>query len=44
MKKIFVILALSTLLSACSVGGSVGVGGGSNGVGVGLGSGSGIRF
>lgn len=45
MKKILLVLALSTLVGACSsVGGSVGVGGGSNGVGVGLGLGTGFGF
>ncbi|TPH11707.1 hypothetical protein EUX49_01565 [Haemophilus haemolyticus] len=39
MKKTLFIIALSSILAACSVGG-----GGSNGVGLGLGIGSGIRF
>lgn len=44
MKKILFCLALASVLSACSAGGSVSAGGGSNGVGIGLGLGTGIRF
>ena len=44
MKKTLFIIVLSSILTACSVGGGVSVGGGSNGVGLGLGIGSGIRF
>ena len=44
MKKTLFIIVLSSILSACSVGGGVSAGGGSNGVGLGLGIGSGIRF
>ena len=42
MKKIFLIVVLSALVSACSVG--VGAGGGSNGVGVDAVLGAGFRF
>ncbi|WP_269432143.1 hypothetical protein [Haemophilus sp. C1] len=44
MKKTLFIIALSSILTACTVGGGVSAGGGSNGVGLGLGIGSGIRF
>ncbi|TPH02239.1 hypothetical protein EUX50_09835 [Haemophilus haemolyticus] len=44
MKKTLFIIVLSSILTACSVGGGVSAGGGSNGVGLGLGIGSGIRF
>lgn len=44
MKKTFFIIALSSILATCTVGGGVSAGGGSNGVGLGLGIGSGIRF
>lgn len=44
MKKIFVICAMSMLVSCTSVGGSVNAGGGSNGVGMGIGIGTGFRF
>ena len=42
MKKLFLVVVLSALVSACSVG--VGAGGGSNGVGVGVGLGTGFGF
>lgn len=44
MKKTLFIIVLSSILTACTVGGGVSAGGGSNGVGLGLGIGSGIRF
>ena len=44
MKKTLFIIALSSILAACTVGGGASAGGGSNGVGLGLGIGSGIRF
>ena len=42
MKKLFLIVILSALVSACSVG--VGAGGGSNGVGVCFGLSTGLGF
>lgn len=44
MKKTLFIIALSSILTACTVGGDISAGGGSNGVGLGVGIGSGIRF